>query len=798
MANVSTRNAVSATDERRQIVFASLLRYAPETAPLRERALDRLVQVALLNATEQVPFKVGQIQAALLFGPTAPCIRAEIIHESIGRLIANDRVRHIEYKKKKAYHLTDDARAEVAKLLGSAEDLFNPVLDLLLENTSHLLSRAAGEDVCRKFICECFASFGTQIAKSVTGHCDTDELLRTADVRAAFAAAVKGKALSPEAVESLEARCVEFLRGIDPSEIKLKFCLTQGFYFAHLLGLPENGFSPVGEQAFSGAKFYLDTNVILVGIFAQDIGNQLFEELAGVARKLGIRLVVTRATINEARRVAADRSRELEKVIDAVPIELVERSGDSFVSAFLDARRINPKLTVPEFLEPFDHLTDVLSKNWQIEVFDATEDEIISESDVQEAANVFQEEAIASRGRKKSGGTLRHDVAHYLLVQEDRVENPKTWFLTRDRSVPAAAARLKGDGQPFAFSLLGFLQSLSPFVLSAPEERNLADVFSALLRDQFLPNEKLFDLRELALLVDMHEDILSTPKEVLIPAVDFIKATVLGGKSYNTEEVGVVALGLRKFLASSKDEQRAEIEAQKAVLAADLIREREASIAERQRRIELQSGLQAKQLENAELRETQAEQDTEIESLQSVVEVQSAVISDLSAWRGRQERSAARLRILTAFLGWVVAYTLLRLIDKIQSVAVTWPLFSHAPFLAAPVVIRVLAAVVCLSPMCHLFRRVAWHDNARVAGMALSMIGAFWLTRSNSSTPLVSLAGIAGLIAAILILTRKPELLRASSSTLKTPRSIKSPRSLFVKTSIDGMALAARSGDREL
>ena len=70
----------------------------------------------------------------------------------------------------------------------------------------------------------------------------------------------------------------------------------------------------------------------------------------------------------------------------------------------------------------------------------------------------------------------------------------------------------------------------------------MADIFSALLRDQFLPNDTLFDLKELALLVEMHQDVLSTPKDVLIPAVDYVKATVLRGKPYRTEDVGEVAL----------------------------------------------------------------------------------------------------------------------------------------------------------------------------------------------------------------------------------------------------------------
>ena len=110
---------------------------------------------------------------------------------------------------------------------------------------------------------------------------------------------------------------------------------------------------------------------------------------------------------------------------------------------------------------------------------------------------------------------------------------------------------------PLCYSLIGFLQSVSPFLIAGQEEQQIADIFAALLEEQLLPHEQLFNMKELVLLVEMHQDVIATPKENLISAVDYVKSTVLRGRTYRVEHHAEVALGLRSFLVSSGDEQAA-------------------------------------------------------------------------------------------------------------------------------------------------------------------------------------------------------------------------------------------------
>ena len=158
---------------------------------------------------------------------------------------------------------------------------------------------------------------------------------------------------------------------------------------------------------------------------------------------------------------------------------------------------------------------------------------------------------------------LKHDIAHYALVQDARLKEPKTWFLTHDRSMTGTAALLvKSDEHPFCFSMLGFLQAISPFVTSDSEQHSISDLFNLLLGDQFVSHDKLFDIQELGLLSKMHEDVMSTPTEQLILAFDYVKSHILQGKQYTIEDYPRVALELKKFLTCSDNKRRLSLENQ--------------------------------------------------------------------------------------------------------------------------------------------------------------------------------------------------------------------------------------------
>jgi hypothetical protein len=433
--------------QRRQLVYASLLRYAPEAAPLRERIFDRLIMAALLGSDEKNAYRIGAIQSNLVLGANMPRnFRVERIQESLERLQGNGKVHVTEVRQRHAYYLSSKGQGELKSAISSAGDILQPVLKKLLANTDHALSYEAGSRIVQAFIFECFARFGAQMAKTVTGQLEASDLLRSADAAAAFDAAVSGAGLCGEARESLQARCVEFLKSGDSDDLNLKFCLAQGYYFAQLVGLQDGGFSPLAEQAFEESSFYLDTNVLLYGLLPDKADRAVFAELLTLAKRLNIRLVVTQATIKETLSLPDNFSKELSRVMKVLPGELVCRVKDQLTESFLRAREEDPAMSLDAFLADIRAVQEVVRTRWGISILEEAEDQILVGEVPAGIATVIQEEAVKSRGWEKPDAALRHDVAHFFLVQRERSGNPKSWFLTRDRGLGVAATLLAGRG----------------------------------------------------------------------------------------------------------------------------------------------------------------------------------------------------------------------------------------------------------------------------------------------------------------------------------------------------------------
>ena len=560
------------TDEQRQILYAALLRYSPEAGSLRERALDRFVLVALLGSSRSEPITTHRIQELTVLAPNSLGLRADVIDETLARLVSDDKVDRVEASAGDCHFLTALGRQQTDEATESAAQLFRPVLTRMLKDTAGLFSPHDGETVCRTFISECFARFGHQIAKTVAGDLASDGSFGGADIKGAFQAAVQTVSLSEEAIETLRARCNRFLRSMEPDDKDLRFRLAQSYYVVQLLELSPEDFNPLAEDAFAGAVFYLDTNVVLDGVMSDESAH-LFRELVTASSTLGIELRVSRATVNEVSHVATRHVEDMKKVIDTVPEELLERTKDPFFWAYRTARARDSKMTPAKFMARFQELPNFLQE-LKITFDERNAIEIVGDRDVSGECNIVNDAATRTRGWGKSDDVRLHDVCHFLLVQQQRQSSPKAWFLTRDRTLSHAAVELAPNDLPFCFPLAAFLQSVSPFLQTSADRHTLVDVFSAVLDGDVgdLTGRSLFDMTELRLISELHADVLSVPTDQLLPAFDYVKSNLLKGMPYRGENNRKVALELRKFLTSSaREKQEALLEeiARHRGLAAD-------------------------------------------------------------------------------------------------------------------------------------------------------------------------------------------------------------------------------------
>lgn len=539
-------------DPRRAALYAALLRYSPEAHSLRERILDRVVLLGLAEATETKPLRAESVRTSILAAGSDRYLRLEVVRETLERLAHEG---FAARAKRRAYHLTTKGLNLIGQVERASNALFEPVLASLLADVHGTFSIVDGERVFRRFVAECFARYGRQIARFTTGKSTADELLDAVNARAVFRNAA-GSSLTPEGAELLEAKCISFLKSTAEVDVALKFRLTQGFYAAELLEAEKGRFDPIADHAFRGALLYVDTNVLLPWLV--DGATAGLREVLAAAASLGVEVRVSAVTLQELRSVTVGRAADLHFVTERLPQAITAHTHSALLAGFLSAQRQNPSLTVEEFLGRFQDATCRLAEVG-IKIDERSAEEIVADRDLSDICHVVNVAAAETRGYGKAAAVQQHDAVHALIVATERQERSSVWFLTSDRTLCVAAKRLAADaGTPFTFPLSGFLQALSPFLTDGPQESALAAMFNATLEDDVrgLTKQVSFDLQELRLIGEFHEDVLSTPTEQVIQALEYVKGAVLNGRPYYEADHARVALGLRKFLSSSESERQ--------------------------------------------------------------------------------------------------------------------------------------------------------------------------------------------------------------------------------------------------
>jgi predicted transcriptional regulator len=733
---------------KRQLIFASLLRFAPTSVPLRDRIIDDLTLAGLVGSSSDKPLTVGMILSNVFAG-SKNSLRVQRVQEALQRLKAKGYVEFIENKKKKhSYYLLEEGRKQAHQSVETVETIFDASLRRVLKDIEHCCPYETAAEVCRNFLLECFSRFGVQMAKSVTGQIQPGDLLRQADVQAAFQAAASKSKITGTAAESLYARCIEILKSTHPDDVKLRFLITQGYYFAQLAEYGDSAFNPLLKESYSDSMLILDTNVVLLAV-QDSVSRRVFDELLKVAKQLNIKLAITRATQHETLGALESHRDSVREILLKAPEQLVRLSGDELVDAYLERRQAVGSIAVDEFFKEAKLKVHSLAEAGGIIIINLDEDSILGNREFKEAEEIIQEEAERSRGWRKPPATLKHDVAHYTYVLDARFENPKTWFLTRDHGLPLAAARLATEGQrPFTFDLTVLLETVSPFVSSAEPNSQLSSVLATLISENLIPKTSIFNVYELKLLVEMHEDVLSTPAEQLVRAVDYVKHAILSGETYSPSKYNEVALGLRSFIASSADEQRRELEAQRASAEAGRQQQLQLATEERNRREAQEKLFQEKLRQFEEVQDEHNQQAQRIVELESHIASQAQEIQSLST----PARSWNRVQLLATWV-WLVSGFLLLFTAEANAGKIAgyiqWKIQWHSHWHHLALAVKLIAATNFVLSAAYLASRKAnWQLQARASVVAVAILASIFICKLfDADVPIYSLAALALLIA---------------------------------------------------
>jgi len=163
--------------QKRAILFSARMQFAPEVQPVKETAIDKIVEQNLLLAdcTKGVTLQEMEKQGALCFSGEVPAISHLDTENSLKRLAESGRlVAHGERGQEK-YRLSEPVLNELWETQRLTEGRFTRVVGRLFRNAGE--SPTAYSVPFLECLCLVFSRLSETYVRLIKGEIETDELL---------------------------------------------------------------------------------------------------------------------------------------------------------------------------------------------------------------------------------------------------------------------------------------------------------------------------------------------------------------------------------------------------------------------------------------------------------------------------------------------------------------------------------------------------------------------------------------------------------------------------------------------
>jgi hypothetical protein len=275
MASVQLIPAAASNPEfKRALLFSLRLQHSPQTQPLRDLAIDRIIERDLLLANDDRGLTIKDLveQSALTFGGRS-AVSVRDIGKSVDRLVESRVITRKPILVPAAYILTESARTRLWAAQSDVEALIQRVHEKLFRTLPSW--RTAFETAFDEVISNVFSRLGEMYVRALRGQISRDELACARIVQDAIGAACLTFGVSIR--DSLTTSVSRFFRESDIDFDRLKWNLSQNFYIAKALGLDASG-ELLSAEIFGHSAFYLDTNVIIAALEPTDSRHAAFTE----------------------------------------------------------------------------------------------------------------------------------------------------------------------------------------------------------------------------------------------------------------------------------------------------------------------------------------------------------------------------------------------------------------------------------------------------------------------------------------------------------------------------------------
>lgn len=552
---------------KRAVLFSARMRFSPETQPVRDTAIDKIIEQNLLVADcdEGLTLREIEEQGVVCFAGGLPAISRLDMQKSLERLVEANRMIVSGEPGQERYRLSEQALQELWEIQRSAEGRFARVVDRLFRNAEE------GPSVYTTPFLEClciiFSRLGETYVRLIKGEVGLDELLGSPSVLRALR---EVRARYPSINQSLfEAAVFSFFQDSDPDYDAIKWNMAQNYYVAKALGLDPSGYL-LSKEVFGNAVFHLDTNVIIHALEPKARHHRSFEALSRACRQLQIEVSVCQISVDELRGVVEDRRELVAKVADQIPADTAPKIRGLFFQLYREQLASTETVDFDTLFASFDHPIEDLAELYGVELIDdpwfiEAEDQPETEKFVQQIKLEYRDR----RGRPKGNRPALHDALLMRWIQLEREQTTRnTWLVTLDTSLPSLLPQEEDTRvRPLAITLDALLQWISPIAIHGDIEDEIAAIFSEAVKYELLPQERFFDLRDFLVFAEMEWSCKELPAEDVEECIRYLRINAPNLDPSNPADREKLAHEISKFFADPSRKYKQEVQRLEAEMA---------------------------------------------------------------------------------------------------------------------------------------------------------------------------------------------------------------------------------------
>ena len=310
--------------------------------------------------------------------------------------------------------------------------------------------------------------------------------------------------------------------------------------FSAKLICSSHGANPVTLDTFRGSICLLDTNILMnIGL---EEGNyyKTLSSLEKVYERLGIKVKILPITKDEYLYTIQNIKNDVIKLVSrGYSDEVLKQTGDQFFRTAIE-RKCETEEDYELFFEELLQVPTTFHETLAIEI---EENEVVLEKVEQSQSDEQKIEALGAlhltiHTSKKATHSLIHDVGLIAGVEELR-KTKKSFILSQDSTI-SAYSKLRPVEQGLTLSikmetLINVLALDSGGVEVNPQ--NYIPLFAQMIRHGLSPDEKTFQIQDLARMSDMEQDITRLDDRDIVKLATDIATLRMQGES--EEQIGL-------------------------------------------------------------------------------------------------------------------------------------------------------------------------------------------------------------------------------------------------------------------